>query len=113
MTASKAGCLIKYIPTISWGKGQERTLIFKTVHFLGGVRKALVFPRKMETVFDTPKHAALLTRSFITSSPALEVFLNTKITGPRNYVEDFAFNSKHESLRGEGKPFGEWPAQAA
>lgn len=44
------------------------------------------------------------------SSPALEVFLNTKTTEPGNYVEAFAFNSKHECLRGEGKPFVEWPA---
>lgn len=64
----------------------------------------------MATVFDTPKHAALLTRSFVMSRPALQVFLNTKITGSGNYVEAFAFNSKHECLRGEGKPFGEWPA---
>lgn len=64
----------------------------------------------METVFDTPGHAALLTGSFIMSIPAREVFLNTKITGPGNYVEASAFNSKHECLRGVGKPFGEWPA---
>lgn len=107
MTASKAGCLIEYIPTISWGKGQEKTTDLGNWEFSGGVRKALGFLRKMETVFDMPRHAALLARSFVTSSPALEVFLNTKITGPGNYVEAFDFNSKHECLRGEGKPFGE------